>query len=217
MYNRLKERLIYEGAYNVGTSYQEDTPFPGLNYAISIEFRLSEAIIDTITDNGPTQTYFHHYRTANARLDAMALLAVTELQKAGFNAANVPASQSIEGYRGLFSHKKGAVDAGLGYIGKSALYISHKYGPSVRLATVFTDMELPVEKHEYICGCGDCTICADMCPAEAIGRKNWSENIARTDFFDAEKCSKYMKDKFQKIGRGAVCGICMRFCPKRNK
>ena len=44
-----------------------------------------------------------------------------------------------------------------------------------------------------------------------------SHSVSCEMLFDAEKCSKYMKEKFQKIGRGAVCGICMRFCPKRKK
>ena len=38
----------------------------------------------------------------------------------------------------------------------------------------------------------------------------------REEMFDAQKCSEYMKRKFQHIGRGAVCGICMEVCPHKK-
>ena len=34
--------------------------------------------------------------------------------------------------------------------------------------------------------------------------------------FDAEKCSKYMKEHFQDVGRGSVCGVCIKVCPKNR-
>lgn len=216
MYENLKEFLLNEGATIVGCSYQEDTPFPELNYCITFGIKLSSAIVDTISESGPSKTYFHHYRTVNTRLDQMALSLVIKLEKAGFNAANIPASQSTEGVKGLFSHKKAAVSAGLGWIGKSALFISRETGPLVRLATVFTDMPLPVTEHPYEDGCKDCDICKKMCPSGAISGKNWSKELNYSDFFEPELCSHYMKDHFKDIGRGAVCGICMRFC-KYNK
>ncbi len=212
MYQKITDILLDGGAAFVGCSYIEDTPFPGLNYAISFGIKLSTAIVNTISDKGPSKTYFHHYRTVNALLDSLGLKAVIELEKAGYNGANVPASQSVMGYRGIFSHKKAAVLAGLGWIGKSALFINEKTGPLVRLATVFTDMPLPVTQHEYKDRCKDCEICKKMCPSGAISGKTFSEDIPFSDFFDAELCSTYMKNNFKDIGRGAVCGICMRFC-----
>lgn len=213
MYEEIKKALLTGGAAIVGTSYQEETPFDGLHYAISFGIKLSDAVIDTIGEDGPSKTYFHHYRTVNSLLDQLALKAVIDIEKAGFSAANVPASQSVEGYRGLFSHKKAAVAANLGWIGKNALFISGEIGPRVRLATVFTDMVLPVAPTVYKDGCGDCTICRDMCPSGAISGKTWTKEDASTDFFDPALCSAYMKDHFGMIGRGSVCGICMRFCP----
>ena len=117
MYEKIKEMLINDGACFVGCSRQEETPFPGLDYCISFGIKLSSAIVDTIDEKGPSKTYFHHYRTVNTRLDHMALSAVIELERMGYNGANIPASQSTEGVRGLFSHKKAAVSAGLGWIG----------------------------------------------------------------------------------------------------
>ena len=120
----LKERFVSD----VGFAKCEDTPFPGLENAVSLVFHLSDAVVDEITDC-PTHTYFHHYRTMNAYIDSVSLQLVLMLQEKGIKAAAIPASQSIEGLQALYSHKKAAVKAGLGSIGKSALFLSEKYGP----------------------------------------------------------------------------------------
>ena len=39
----------------------------------------------------------------------------------------------------------------------------------------------------------------------------------REKIIDAKACSDYMKKAFQHIGRGAVCGVCMRVCPKNKR
>ena len=197
---------------DMGFSYNEDTPFEGLRYAVSLVVRLSDAVVDEIEDE-PTKTYFHHYRTVNAYIDRVEEKLVLLLTMNGYRAAAVPASQSVSEYAGRFSHKKCAVKAGLGSIGKSALFLSHKFGPRVRLGTVFTDAPLPVEEHEYRDLCGECEICAQSCGALAIRGVNYVPGMERSEIFDAHACSEYMKKEFQSIGRGAVCGVCMRVCP----
>ena len=62
--------------------------------------------------------------------------------------------------------------------------------------------------------CTGCMACMKACPAGAI-----FGTLPKTDGdrnFDAEKCSKYMKEHFQDIGRGSVCGICIKACPKNK-
>ena len=181
--------------------------------AVSLVFHLSDAVVDQI-DDAPTHTYFQHYRTMNAYMDSVMHQLVMALQHKGYNAAAIPASQSIEGLKGLFSHKKAAVGAGLGYIGKSCLFISHKYGPRVRLGTVFTDAPLETVCKEQQSLCGDCTLCKEACKAMAIKGVEFKDGMCREDIYDAKACSDYMKDKFKHIGRGAVCGVCMKVCPK---
>ena len=84
----------------------------------------------------------------------------------------------------------------------------------MRLATVLTNLpvqsELPVIEN----GCGACTICKNACPAGAIFGEKPTTNGERN--FDPEKCSRYMKEHFQDIGRGSVCGICIKVCPKNK-
>lgn len=205
----LKDRFVSD----IGFAKCTDAPFEGLQNAVSMVFRLSDAVVNQI-DTAPTHTYFQHYRTMNAYMDSTMHQLVMALQEKGYNAAAIPASQSIEGLAGLFSHKKAAVRAGLGYIGKSCLFISRKFGPRVRLATVFTDAPLETVCMEQKSLCADCNICSKACKAMAIKNVNFESGMTREDIYDAKACSDYMKDKFKHIGRGAVCGICMRVCPK---
>ena len=205
----LKDRYVSD----VGFSKCEDSPFAGLTNCISMVFRLSDAIVDQI-DGAPTHTYFHHYRTMNANIDRIGLEAVMMLQSLGYNAAQIPASQSVSEMAGLFSHKMAAVRAGLGSIGKSALFLSSKFGPRVRLGTIFTDAPIECENHIQTDICKDCNICASACGAMAIKNINFKQGMSREDIFDAYACSEYMKEKYKHIGRGAVCGVCMQVCPK---
>ena len=209
---QLRKILVDAGASEVGfCSLDENAPYP---YGISIMYKLSDAVLKTITDR-PSKIYFQHYRAVNTQLDLLALLTVRELEKAGFNALPIAASQSINKYDGYYPHKTVAVQSNLGYIGKNCLLINEKYGSKVRFATVLTDFPLVVDLPKPQNKCGECNICVKICPAGAISGRNYCEGMSREDFFDAEKCSNYMKT-FHDIGRGAVCGLCIKNCPKNN-
>ena len=197
-----------EGIYEVGFAAVPHK----LPYAVSIAVPLSRFVIDQI-DAAPTYEYFHHYRTVNAYIDRCLLHCGLEIAKHGYSYLCVGASQSTGGYQSYFPHKTAARLAGLGYIGKSALFLSCRYGPAVRLGTVLTDMPFetgsPLQQD-----CGACNSCKNACPAMAIRGQNYREGLPREALFDAEACSQYMKKHFQHIGRGAVCGLCIRHCPK---
>ncbi len=192
--------------------------YPGsetLNYAVSIVIKLSDAVINGITD-APTHSYFHHYRTVNTHIDNVLLKLGMYIESCGYKYIPVAASQSINGMQGLFQHKTAARLSGLGGIGKSGLFISKKFGPRVRLGTLITDMPFetaePFDKNI----CGECKKCVLACPAMAISNVPFSEETPMCGL-DRKMCSDFMKDKFKMIGRGAVCGICMRVCPHGEK
>ncbi len=213
---QLEKLLKSGGACDVGFARVEDGP-AGLPYALSIVLPLSDAVIEEI-ENGPTYTYFHHYRTVNAAIDRLLLQAGLLLQQEGFRYIPIAASQSnpVGGERtheGRYSHKKAAVLAGLGRVGKSTLFIHPVHGPRVRLGTLFTDCPLPVSAPSTFSACQECDLCVKACPAQAIKGVEWGEGISREEMFDAEGCNAYMRQHFMKIGRGAVCGICVRVCP----
>ncbi len=193
-------------------------------YGVSVAVRLSDAIVDEISER-PTHTYYHHYRTVNNLIDLITLRGSLYIEDCGYRAFAVPASQSIneEGpgkdgkkeykeYRGIFPHKTAAVLAGLGWIGKSGLFISNRFGPRVRLGTILTDAQLPALPQAGD-NCGNCVECVKACPAGALKGNSWYQGIDRDLIVDAKRCSDHMKSAYRNIGRGHVCGICIKVCP----
>ena len=219
MQTKLKQLGYDLGADLVGFCKLPTPPvkeLPDGIFAVSIAVKLSDAVLNTI-DGAPSFVYFQHYRTANALLDSIAFRLAREIEKAGFSALPVAASQSLgknNPYCGITPHKTAAVLSGLGFVGKSGLFLSEKYGSKVRLATVITDMPLTNELPIIENGCGDCRLCQTACPAGAIFGTPPTADGERN--FDPEKCSRYMKEHFQDIGRGSVCGICIKVCPKNK-
>jgi epoxyqueuosine reductase QueG len=217
----IKDLLINDGAAIVGFCELKENSlkeFPELKYAVSIAVKLSDTVLNTITDK-PTVMYFHHYRTVNTKLDLLALKLVTFIENSKYLAMPVAASQSLGGYnkyQGLFPHKTAAVLSGIGFIGKSGLLITEQYGSKIRLVTVLTNMPLKSPETLILNGCGDCQICSKACPSGAICGNNYKYDGDRDYIMSAEKCSVYMKEKFQTIGRGSVCGICIKVCPKNK-
>ena len=50
----------------------------------------------------------------------------------------------------------------------------------------------------------------------AITGELWRPGDDRSVIVDAKACSDYMKKHFKDIGRGAVCGVCMAVCRRRD-
>ncbi len=177
----------------------------GLPYAIIFGLVLSKSVLDTVKD-GPNQLYLHHYRQLNYRLDMMGYLLSREIEKKGYNALPLAASQVIDwqDQKGHISHKHIGVIAGIGWIGRNNLLVSPVFGAQARYNTVLTDMPLtagkPLEQ-----GCGECRACVAACPASAI-----KEDAA---LFDHKGCYE-MLGRFRKernIGHH-ICGICVSAC-----
>ena len=173
--------------------------------AISLGKRLNDPVLDDI-DNHPTPLYFHHYRQTNAFLDRGALLLADHIQKMGFAALPIAASQIIdwEGQRAHVSHKHVGRAAGLGWFGRNNLLVNPELGSRFRLVTVMTDMPLspdtPLED-----GCATCRACISTCPAGAIKE--------RRDDFDHKGCFEKLRE-FQKLRLVSqfICGVCVKAC-----
>lgn len=105
----LKNFLFENGVADVGFTCVDDGPFGETSYAMSIVVKLSDAVIDEITDE-PTHSYFHHYRTVNAFIDRTLLQCGFILEKHGYKYIPIGASQSVNkggwNYCGRYSHKK---------------------------------------------------------------------------------------------------------------
>ncbi len=188
--------------------------------AITIVVKLSDGILNQIK-NEPTQTYFSHYRSVNRLIDDICLRILIYLEDSGYPSIAIPASQSVtdphDQFTGAFQHKTGATLSGLGWIGRSALFVHKLYGPRVRLGTILTNAPLktgsPVVKSE----CGSCHACVKICPSSAIEGRLWEPGLSRNELYDAFACSQHMKTAFHHIGRGVVCGLCVVACPVGKK
>jgi epoxyqueuosine reductase QueG len=175
----------------------------GLDYAISLGYRLSDSVLSTVGES-PSLIYKHHYKTVNWILDQAAEKLAGLIQGKGYRSLAIPASQITDWDRqlGQFDHRTAAQACGLGWIGRSGLLVNPKFGARVRLTTVLTDM--PLVTDEPVEGdCGECEKCISACPAGAITREG----------FDRGKCIEQLKGFAAIQGIGVlICGICVRAC-----
>ena len=148
---------------------------------------------------------------ANIALDDASGTLVDVLRAHGHAAERVQATAEKFNGDKPFPHKTAATSAGLGWIGKTALFVSPEFGPAVRLATVFTDLELPAGEPVRESGCGDCRECVDACPAGCGRDVQWRPGMARELLFDAGACRHHMA-LFTSI-EAQICGICIAACP----
>jgi len=176
-----------------------------LDKAVCLGVRLSGSILEEISQ-APTRLYFHHYRTANAFLDQTAFKIANYMQKKGFLALPIPASQILdwENQKAHLSHKELGVLAGLGWIGRNNLLVNPGLGSQFRLVSILTDIPLKIDK-PLKKDCRSCRICIEICPCGAI-----KENPLD---FDHIRCFEKLKEfQKQRLVDQYVCGVCVNAC-----
>lgn len=103
-----------------------------------------------------------------------------------------------------------AEKAGLGAIGKHGLLITPEYGPSLRIAAIYTDIEnLPLStknEHWWIREfCNSCNKCVRKCPANAIYTETKKFDDGSEQHIDYKKCAvPFSKDH--------GCTVCIKEC-----
>ncbi len=177
----------------------------GIDKAISIGVRLSERIFEDVTEH-PTRLYFHHYKTANMFLDQLAFRTSNFIQKKGYLALPIPASQIVDWQKQTshLSHKAVGYFAGLGWIGRNNLLVNKEFGSQFRLVTILTNMPIDIDKPLKE-DCQTCKRCIAVCPASAIKEKK--EDFNHIGCF--EKLKEFQKSKFSDQ---YICGICIGVC-----
>ncbi|MGF1761055.1 reductive dehalogenase [Photobacterium sagamiensis] len=124
-----------------------------------------------------------------------------------------------------------AISAGLGEGARNGTLVAPRLGPRVRIAKVYTDLELPAEAYDkprsfgIMDFCTKCKLCADACPSKAIcsdDEPTWGPTYENGDnpdyawhhqrgvkkfYSDAKKCFKYWIDS------DTDCGACITACP----
>ncbi len=169
--------------------------------------------------NGPNQAYADEYTRVNNRINELAADLTNEIHNRGFRAKNLAASvrTDLVNIKGDFPHKTAATRAGLGWIGRHCQLITRPFGPWVRLATVFTDMELPCGPPIERNFCGQCMRCIEACPAKALTGKAWYPGLPREEILDVSACDTWKKTHYFEYHKGHNCGICSSACPYGTK
>ena len=212
----LIEYFICNGATQVGFADLSNLENDGMNSGISILVSIPKSVVKSIRE-GPNIEYYNQYYGLNNKLNNLAEIGACYIETMGYKAIALTTDNVKEfgNYRTNLPHKTVATLAGLGWIGKSALFVTNEYGSAIRLTSILTNMELdygtPIRKSM----CGDCNQCVKACPGEAITGKLWDAETDRDELFDPIKCRKMARQLAkERINKEiTLCGKCIEICP----
>ncbi|MBR5504454.1 MAG: epoxyqueuosine reductase [Methanobrevibacter sp.] len=219
----LKKYLKNNGATEVGyADITNFSPRKELNTGVVFFITYPKEIIKNM-QNAPTKEYLDELIDLNTRLDALGMICEEFLIDKGYD-AYAQTKKRLGSDFGEFNsfelpHKTIATRAGLGWIGKSALFTTSKYGSALRLSSVLTNAPLDFGEPILKSRCGKCEKCKDACPGGAISGKEWNYKLKRNDFYDDKKCEKYaLIVSEENLGKAdTVCGKCIYACPHTQK
>ncbi|MGD1823010.1 MAG: hypothetical protein ACPKM0_09670 [Pleomorphochaeta sp.] len=168
--------------------------------AIVLTMEMKHSIIEGAPSKKAEKEIFRTYYELNVAVNKIK----EYLNQKGYNAVAGPALGGESNYPLL------AEKANLGFIGKHGLLITPEFGPSVRLAVVYTDIEnLPFatkNDHSWINDfCDKCNNCVRKCPGQAIYQKTKVFEDRSKEHIDYKKCAIPFS-----INNG--CTICVKEC-----
>ena len=181
----------------------------GLPFAILIGIAINPHFLEMVCN---TPNYIHtiddEYAQTESRVGLIADKLANNLISSGYKAL----SQSDNGLMAenafdfdtktsALPHKTIAVLSGIGYIGKSNLFITEEFGSAQCLGSVLTNAPLTVTKNNILQPkCNRCTICHNICPQKALKGVCWNTNVSRDEIVDIYNC--------------ITCLKCLACCPK---
>lgn len=187
----------------------------GFSTAISIAVHYDSKIVSTLD----TQEEQFHKHMESLNEPVLELIKLTEktLHYWGHRSKSIAIPKTIESNKQLeelkiFPQKTAATKAGLGWIGKSALFITHEFGPQVKLATIFTNAKFKTATPITENNCGDCQNCVTACPCKAIKNVGWHAGIEREKLINVYDCNTYRLNFISTMGRKHSCGLCIKVC-----
>ena len=193
------------GACNIGYTVVE----PSYIFSNSAILYRNAMVLDILMEHGKIRSapsksaekeIFRTYYVLNRAVNKIKEF----LNSRGYNAQAGPALGGEVNYPLL------AQKAGMGHIGKHGMLITPSFGPSIRLAVVYTDISnLPMSEsneHSWIPDfCETCNRCVNKCPAGAIYKDTVIYEDGSHRYIGYKKCSvPFSKD------RG--CTVCVKEC-----
>ena len=214
----LKKYLESLGASKVGFADVNGlaSEFIDLPNGISIVLKLPKKIINLVK----TEDYEEYWKEFHRQIDILtdiALKGEEYIKNLGYNAFALTMTRNECDMKKLLSilpYKTIATKSGLGWIGRSALFVTPEYGSAVVLGAIVTDMPLEFGNPITDSECDDCTNCQDVCPVDAINPQKWNDRLNREDIIDIEICSEYIIDQYKS---GLGCTKCMSECKLTQK
>lgn len=104
--------------------------------------------------------------------------------------------------------------AGLGFIGKSSLFIHRGLGTWTFLGGLVASVDLgPRTRPLQTELCGTCTACMDACPTQAIVRPNAVDASRCLVTWNVEEVDDSRGDAFAGSGWAVGCDVCQEVCP----
>ena len=209
----LKEYLLKSGASKVGFADVNGLAreFVDLPNGISIVLKLPIEAMEYL-EVEDFKSYWKCFHGEIAKLTEISLKGERYIRNLGYDAFALTMERNecdMEKLLSILPYKTIATKSGLGWIGRSALFVTPEYGSAVTLCGILTDMPLefgtPITDSE----CDDCTNCQEACPVNAINPQKWNDRLNREDIIDIEACGEYIIDQYK---NGLGCTKCMSEC-----
>ena len=216
--DELKEYLMNLGVSKVGYANVKGlaNEFIDLPNGISLVLKIPKETIQLVID----EDYEDYWKSFHKQIDILTDIAFKGeeyIKNLGHNAFALTMTRNecdMEKLLSILPYKTIATKSGLGWIGRSALFVTPEYGSAVALGAILTDMPLefgiPITDSE----CDECENCQKACPVNAINPQKWNDRLNREDIIDIEACGEYIIDQYK---NGLGCTKCMSECKLTQK
>lgn len=185
--------------------------FVDLPNGISLVLKMPKEAMQLVK-NEDYKAYWKCFHGKVGELTEIALKGEEHIKNLGYDAFALTMTRNecdMEKLLSILPYKTIATKSGLGWIGRSALFVTPEYGSAVVLGAILTDMPLEFGKPITDSGCDECSNCQEACPVGAINPQKWNDRLNRDDIIDIEACFEYIMDQY-KAGLG--CTKCMSEC-----
>lgn len=186
-------------------------------YAIVIGHKMREDIIEKIPlsyqNDKIALEYLNEYHDSHQRAAKIAEKIASKIKQENKHAIilDVGGNSDELNLKMPFSNKASAHIAGVGWLGKNNLLTTKEFGPRLTWVTILTDADLSeYVKDEMKSLCGDCVMCVNACPSNAIEDLDDPKKS-----YDPVKCGEYIMGRRDE-GHPMACGMCLYICPYGN-